>query len=483
MESIVNKIRNGALAQQQLIKASLIDQTAALIEDVKKRGIETIRLMFADQHGILRGKTVTARALLAAFTDGIRVPSTLLLKDVAHRTVFPVWSAQQDSPMHGAGDILLAPQADTFRVLPYAPHSALIHAEVFHTDGGVINFASRTVLAQAVAALDGAGYRATMGLEVEFNLFAVVDKALDHDATRMPAKPMTTQCINQGYQYLTATRYGENEALLDKIRRAAEAMQMPVRSVEIEMGPSQFEFTFDAADPITIADMAVNFRTLAKEVCQREGLFASFMPRPKLPNVAANGWHIHQSVTDTKTGRNIFLPGKNNEMEPIAGYWLAGLLTHAAASCLLTTPTVNGYKRYTAYQLAPNRIGWGEDNRGAMIRRIAATADNGSRLENRVADSSANPYFALASQLYSGLDGIAQQRTPPAALTSPYDSSAALLPCSLIDAIHAFEESSLYRSYLGEEFVTYLSRLKTAEWQRYLMTISEWEQNEYFSYY
>ena len=221
----------------------------------------------------------------------------------------------------------------------------------------------------------------------------------------MPGRPPVTRALNQGYQYLTETRYGENEALLDKLRRHAQAMGMPVRSVEIEMGPSQFEFTFAAADPMTIADMAVNFRTMAREVCHREGLLASFMARPRLENAASNGWHIHQSLADAD-GRNLFTPGADGALTPAANGWIAGLLRHAAASCIATTPTVNGYKRYTAYLLAPDRIGWAEDNRGAMLRTLLAPGDPASRVENRVPDSTANPYFALAFQILSGLDGL-----------------------------------------------------------------------------
>jgi glutamine synthetase len=297
----------------------------------------------------------------------------------------------------------------------------------------------------------------------------------------MPARPPETRALNQGYQYLTETRYGECEGILDKIRRAAQDMGMPVRSVEIEMGPSQFEFTFDPADPITIADMAVNFRTLVKEVCQREGLLASFMAKPKLPNVAANGWHIHQSIRDNKSGLNAFVSNVDGTPSKAASEWIAGLIANAPASCLLTSPTVNSYKRFAPYQLAPNKIGWGVDNRGAMIRALFDSDDAASRLENRVADSSANPYFALASQLLSGLDGLTKQLSPPESMSSPYDADTALLPRSLGDAIGAFESSELYRQYLGDEFADYLIHLKREEWDRYLMAVSDWEQSEYFT--
>ena len=480
MSDVIEKIRGGRLARAGLLTDAAIPGAADLVARAEADGLETIRIVFADPHGILRGKTVTRAALLSAFTSGLRLPSTLLLKDLAHRTVFPVWSETGDAPMHGAGDVLLIPDPATFRILPWSPHSAILHADVATISGDPVRFASRRVLKQAMSDLAAEGLEAVMGLEVEFQVFEVTDPARDHADTTMPARPPLTRSLNQGYQYLTETRYGESEALLDLLRRTAEAMGMPVRSVEIEMGPSQFEFTFAPADPLTIADMAVNFRTMVKEVCHREGLLATFMAKPKLPNAAANGWHIHQSLTETATGRNVFMPD-GDEIPEKAARWIAGLLAHAPASCIATTPTVNGYKRYTAYQLAPNRIGWGEDNRGAMIRALLSPGDGASRVENRVADSTANPYFALAFQIHSGLDGLTSGLPLPPRLTNPYDDAAERLPMSLLAAIECFEASAMYRARLGEDIVSYLARLKRAEWDRYLMTVSEWEQAEYFT--
>ena len=481
MGGVGERIRSGALVRSGAYSGEDVARAAETVAAVEADGIETVRMVFADPHGILRGKTITAEALTDAFASGIRATSTLLLKDVSHRTVFPVWSESGDAPMRGASDLLLVPVPDTFRRLPWSPHSAFLHCDVATPSGEPVPFASRRVLRAACDRLSERHLRAVMGLEVEFQVFEVTDPAREHADTTMPGRPPATRALNQGYQYLTETRYGESEALLDTIRRAAQSMGMPVRSVEIEMGPSQFEFTFAPGDPVTIADMAVTFRTMVKEVCHREGLLASFMARPRLPNAASNGWHIHQSVTDPN-GRNLFTSGADGAMTPTASGWIAGLLRHAAASCIATTPTVNGYKRYTAYQLAPNRIGWGEDNRGAMLRALLAPGDPASRVENRVADSTANPYFALAFQIHSGLDGLENGLTPPLPLASPYDDAAAeRLPASLLAAIERFEASELYRTALGDEFVSYLTRLKRAEWDRYLMTISEWEHAEYFT--
>ncbi|MEM7376781.1 MAG: glutamine synthetase, partial [Pseudomonadota bacterium] len=149
--------------------------------------------------------------------------------------------------------------------------------------------------------------------------------------------------------------------------------------------------------------------------------------------------------------------------------------------CLLTTPTVNGYKRYGEYQLAPNGIGWGTDNRGAMVRSVTAPGDPASRIENRVAESGANPYFALASQLACGLDGIENDRVAPPPLVNPYDDIDRQLPANLFEAIEAFARSDAMQGAFGSAFVDYLVTIKRAEWQRYTAALSQWEADEYFT--
>lgn len=245
------------------------------------------------------------------------------------------------------------------------------------------------------------------------------------------------------------------------------------------MGPSQFEFTFEPADALTHADNMIMFRTMVKEVCAREGMHATFMCRPKVEHSASSGWHLHQSLCDA-SGVNLFIPPAPGELSKHAGHWIAGLLAHASESCLLTTPTVNGYKRYQPFQLAPDRIEWGYDNRGAMVRALMAPGDKASRVENRVAEPAANPYFYFASQILSGLSGLKQELTAPEPVENPYDNDAHALPPSLIAAIEAFETGTLFRDTLGPDFADYMSVLKRAEWKRYLSIVTEWEQQEYF---
>lgn len=474
-------LAQGRLARRGLLDAGEIAAAARLLARVEEEGIETLRLVFPDQHGILRGKTLTARALPGALRSGLNVPSTLLLKDTSHRTVFDIWSGRGDSPMRGASDVMLVPRPATFRVLPWAPHSAWLICDVVERDGAAIPFASRTLLQSAIDRLAERGMEACMGLEVEFHVFARTDPALEHAGTIMPPRPPGTRATNQGYQFLTDARYGEIASLMDDLRRNAEGLGLDLRSLEIEMGPSQIECTFAPGDPMGQADAMVLFRAMVRETCAARGLLASFMPKPRLDNVFGNGWHIHQSVIENATGRNLFTPDGAGELTAEAAGWIAGLLEHAAASSLLIAPTVNSCKRYQPFQLAPNRIQWGQDNRGAMIRALLDPEGNAARIENRAPDTSANPYYAFAAQILAGLEGIRAGLTPPPPTETPYGAEHAELPGNLGAAIEAFARSKLYRREMGEEVVEYLVHLKRAEWERYLAAVSEWEQAEYFT--
>lgn len=484
--SVKDKIAAGILANSGVLSEAEVDRAAHLVSEFEAEAVETVRLVFVDQHGILRGKTIVASLLASVFTTGIGFPSTLLLKDTSHRTVFPVWNEDVSVGnliLQGASDVLAVPDPTTATFVPWSKHSRLILCRVIDRQFQPIPFSSNQVLAHAVKELSAEGYQAIFGLEAEFQVFKLVDPALAHEQSTMPPSSVSTNNTTQGWQYLTETRYGEVENLLDTIRRAAQEMKLAPRTVEIEMGPSQFEFTFDPSDPITQANRYVLFRTMVKEICQLRGLHASFMAKPKLQNAAANGWHIHQSLIEKESGKNLFTPEHSDELTPVAAGWVAGLLENASASCLLTTPTINGYKRYAPFQLAPNRVAWGYDNRGAMIRALLAPGDDASRFENRVADSTANPFFALSAQILSGLDGVRRGLHAPKPTSSPYAGSAERLPSNLIAAVDAMEQSDLYKKMLGEDFVNYITHIKRAEWERYLMTVSEWEQTEYFNLY
>ena len=459
--------------------------TAAVLEAVEAAGIRTVRISFADQHGILRGKVILAGGLAAALENGLGVTSTLLLKDTSHATVFPVWGDDAGfghGVMTGASDLVMLPDPSTYRALPWAPGTGWLLADLYDQDGAASHLSTRRILDRAVSRLADGGMAMTCGLEVEFAVYRVTAENLAHQQAGRPGQPPDTALVSQGYQYLTEQTYDRLEPVMELIRRQSEALALPLRTLEAEFGPSQFELTFQPGDPLSVADDMVLFRSMVKQVCAREGLHATFMCRPGVPNAMGNGWHIHQSVQDTGSGHNLFVPQSRDEpLSPVAAKWLAGLLAHAIESCLLTTPTINGYKRYQPYALAPDRVQWGRDNRGAMIRSLCRQGDAASRLENRVGEPAANPYLYIASQVLGGLDGIERGLTPPDPVEAPYDGNAERLPDNLADAIAAFDNSAFWRGALGDPFVDYYTHIKRAEWRRFLQWVTDWEQQEYFS--
>ncbi len=475
--------RAGFVSRFGLRDADGVALAAEVAEQVGASGLSSLRVSFADQHGLLRGKTVAAEAIGDALENGVSMTTTLLLKDTSHRTVFPVWKAEAvlglDS-LRGASDFIMVPDPATFRVLPWAPSSGWMLADLYFPDGTPVPLSSRRVARDAIAALAGAGYTYRTGLEVEFHVMRLVDPKLSAVDATHPAAPPEVTLLAHGYQYLTESRFDELEPVMELVRATAEGLRLPVRSMEVEFGPSQVEFTFHPADGLEQADNMVLFKSAVKQVCRRHGYHASFMCRPALPNVFSSGWHLHQCLVD-EHGDNAMVPPDAGELlSPVGRRFVAGLLEHAAASCLFTTPTINGYKRYRPYTLAPDRVHWGRDNKAAMIRVIGGAGDQGTRIENRVAEPAANPYLYYACQVHSGLDGISRGLEPPEPCDAPYETPARSLPASLVEAVQAARADEVMRSAMGEGFVDYVAAIKEAEIARFMSEVTDWEQREYF---
>jgi glutamine synthetase len=160
--------------------------------------------------------------------------------------------------------------------------------------------------------------------------------------------------------------------------------------------------------------------------------------------------------------------------------FLAGLVSHARAAAAFTTPTINGYKRYRSYSLAPDRAIWARDNRGVMIRVLGGPGDPATRLENRVGEPAANPYLYMASQIVTGLDGMQRMLDPGPSADTPYETPAPLLPKTLEDALAALRTDACLAEGFGKNFIDYYLRIKEAEIARYNAEVTEWEQREYF---
>lgn len=457
---------------------------ADALELIKANKIEVVRLAFADQHGILRGKTIAAADFESTVIGGHSMTSSLLLKDTAHRTTFPIWrgdNADMDD-YAGARDMIMMPDVKTFRILPWSPHSGWVLCDLVFQDQRPVPLSTRQIARDAAAGLEVLGYDFICGLEVEFHVYKLDDAGLNASAgVAQPGPAPQTSLLAHGFQYLTEMRYDQLEPVMDMIRRTCEGLDLPVRSFEIEMGPSQFEVTFHPMSGIAHADNMVLFRSAVKQVCRRNGYHATFMCRPRVPNALSSGWHLHQSLVDRKTGANAFTPLAGGDiLAPVGMAFAAGLLTHARDTSLFSAPTINAYKRYAPHSLAPDRVVWGRDNRGAMLRVIGGPGNDATRIENRIGEPAANPYLYLASQMYAGADGIRQNLTPPMVADSPYETDAPRLPSNLMEAVQLARQSTFLREAFGDGFMTYFITIKEAEIARYLADVSDWEHREYF---
>ncbi len=444
------------------------------------KGIKAVRFSFADQHGVLRGKTLSATAAEAAMERGVTVTSTLLLKDTSHRTVFPAFTPGGGigmPEMQGAADILMVPDPSTFRVLPWAPDTGWFLCDLKFPDGRSVPFSTRRQLRKALERLATVGYEFVAGLEVEFHVFRIKDPRLQPEDAGQPGTPPDVELLTTGYQLLTEHKYDQLEPLVELLRGHLEKLELPLRTFEIEFGPSQLEFTLGPRTGMDAADAMILLRSAIKQIARRHGYHATFMCRPKLPNVMSSGWHLHQSLT--RNGLNAFMSDKE-DLSETGKYYLSGLLTHARAATAFATPTINGYKRYRPYSLAPDRVIWGKENRGAMLRVVGGPRDPDTRIENRIGEPAANPYLYFASQVYSGLDGIERRMPMTRSADTPYEAKADFLPRTLEEALQHLKVNKALRDGFGNAFIDYYCRIKEAEIARFNLEVSDWEHREYF---
>ena len=454
---------------------------AALADQVHGMDLRQVRISWGDQHGILRGKTVEVDHFLGALVHGKDFQTATLIFDTTNNPAVPPFAAKGfgDPRMTGLPDAVLVPDPTTFRTLPWVERTGWVLADLYYRNGERVPFDTRGVLQRQLAALADEGYGFTAGVELEFYITRLVDPHMTFaDSGWPPAAPSVT-ALSHGYQYLTENRGDEADAILSVLRDHVVALGLPLATVEDEWGPGQVEFTFDPLPGLASADNVLLVRSAIKQICRRQGYHATFMARPALPHIVSSGWHLHQSLSDDVV-RNVFPGDGDSLLSPIAEHYLAGLLENARACSALTTPTINGYKRYISQSFAPDRIAWAEENRGAMIRISGARGDGTTHLENRVGEPAANPYLYMASQIISGRDGIARKLDPGPSADEAYDADVPLLPATLADALVHFETSDLMRRELGDPFVNYLSTIKRSEISRFNSAVTDWEQREYF---
>jgi glutamine synthetase len=470
-----------------------------LVKQVESSGIELIRLGWCDLHGVVRGKTIVASQLRQALANGVGMVSTLLLKDSSDRTAFKVFEpgiAQTLPGFSGASNFTLMPDPASWHVLPWTDKTGWLQCQPYLADGRIVPLDSRHVLQQAVQRLTERGWQMRCGLEVEFHIYRLKDPLhghdLDPDRAGWPGPAPEVSLIHPGFNLLTEALFDQAEEPLRIVQRTAQALGLPLISLEIELGPSQVEAVFDVSDALTAADNMVLFRNATRQALRRAGYHATFMCRPPFEHIMSSGWHLHQSMCERLTGHNVFMrdapaPGSSpldalQVLSDAGAAYLAGLLAHAPALTALCTSTSNGYGRFRPNAMAPQSILWGRDNRGAMLRVIGAAGDAATRIENRLGEPAANPYLYMASQIHAGLAGVDAQLKAPEATETPYSPGATLIPTSLANAVRALQKDPTLCQALGQPFVDYYSTLKLAEHQRLALAedAQEFHRREYF---
>jgi glutamine synthetase len=465
---------------------------------VEAQGLELVRFSWCDLHGVLRGKTLVAAAAERALRDGVGMVSTLMLKDTSDRTAFKVFEPGGTASLPGFGfanNLMLLADPDSFRQLPWTPSTGWLQAQPWFQDGQPVELDTRRVLQRALARLADAGFTMKCGLEVEFHIYKLQDAQpqLDPMQAAWPGPAPAVTLVHPGYNLLTEAWYDLAEEPLRIVQHTAQALGLPLLSLEVELGPSQVEAVFDATDALTAADNMVLFRNAVKMALRRAGYHATFMCRPPFPNIMSSGWHLHQSLLDARTGRNVFRreapePGTGPDdaghtLSAVGERYLAGLLQHARGMTVFCTPTANGFGRFRPNALAPQSVLWGRDNRGAMLRVVGDCSDEATRIENRIGEPAANPYLYFASQVHAGLDGIARQLKAPPATDAPYAGAGEHLPTSLGEALDALRTDATLCEAFGPAFIDYFTRIKQSEQQRFdaAEDKDEFQRREYFA--
>jgi glutamine synthetase len=486
-------IQQGAAASSlgRLNFAALIGQDSpehqemltSILAKIDEEELEVIRVAFVDTHGIVRIRPIEARLFPQAVRNGVPFTTALLAMDSANsifQNVFARDGGFGRDTMGGAGDMLAIPDLSTFRVLPWAHKCAWVVSDLYLLSGERCPLDPRLIMQTACERLARQGLTYIGGVELECHILKITEPRNDLSDCTQPSTPPGVEALRHGYQYMSENVLDELEPIITRIRHALTSVGVPLRIIEAEWGPGQIEISLDPMENMAAADAVIILRAAVKQVCRRMGLLASFMSTPALPNVLSSGWHLHQSLFHTGSGENAFAePGVL--LSSTGLHYVGGLLEHARASAAFSNPTINGYKRLNANPLAPKRVVWAYDNKGAMCRLVGGMGNPVTHIENRSGEPAANPYLYMGSQIVAGLDGITNKIDPGSPLADPHaQTQKPLMPSSLCEAVDALSASTMYREALGNEFIDHYISVRRHEIGRFQSHVSDWEHREYF---
>ncbi|AOX45584.1 glutamine synthetase family protein [Microbacterium sp. BH-3-3-3] len=438
--------------------------TAELDAAIETGEIDTVVVAFPDAQGRLVGKRVAARFWRdEVLPHGAEACNYLLSVDVDLNTVDGYAMSSWET---GYGDMLLVPDLDTLRRLPWQPGTALVMADLAWGDRQHVGQSPRGILNAQRARLAERGLTAYAGTELEFIVF-------DDSFREAWAKGYTglraSTDYNVDYNLLATTRL---EPLLRDIRLGMDGAGMYCEGVKGECNLGQQEIAFRYAEALETADNHTIYKNGAKEIADRHGKSLTFMA--KFNEREGNSCHIHLSVRGD--GGDAVMAGDGaHGFSPLMEHWIAGILATLREFTLLYAPTINSYKRFALGSFAPTGVAWGVDNRTCALRVVG----HGSslRVENRVPGGDVNPYLAISAIIAGGLYGIENELPLPEPLSgNAYTSGVDTLPTTLREAAELFRASTIARAAFGDDVVEHYLNQARIEVEAFDAAVTDWER-------
>ena len=431
---------------------------------IRDHGISEVEAIIPDMAGIARGKLMPAQKF--AEDEGMRLPESIFLQTVTGD--YPADTSAAMSPAEI--DIVLKADPKTVRVVPWAaePTAQVIH-DCYYSNGQRVTMAPRQVLQHVLELYAQRGWEPVVAPELEFYL---VEPNLDADYQLKPPVGRSGRS-EPGRQSYSIAAVNEFDPLFDDLYAFCEAQDIEIDTLIHEDGPAQMEINLLHGEALNLADQAFLFKRTAREAALRHKMYATFMAKPHAKE-PGSAMHIHQSIVDKKTRRNIFSNADGTPSQLFFAH-IAGLQRYLPDAMCLLAPNVNSYRRISRFQLAPINVQWGYDNRTAGLR-VPVSSPEARRVENRISGADANPYIAIATSLACGYLGMIEGLQPSAPVTGSAHDMPFGLPRSLDEAIRRLRNCEPLVRLLGDPFVTAYTVVKEAEYEVFLEVISSWER-------
>ena len=436
----------------------------ALAEWLRENAVDEVECVTPDFAGIGRGKVMPASKF--SRYQPLFLPTSLFFMTITGG--YP--ELEDFNTYETDADLMLRPDLRTARAVPWAndPSVQVIH-DVCDRQGRLIEFAPRSVLRRVLAHYRNRGWQPVVAPEIEFYL---TRPNTDPDDPLEPPVGRSGRIAAKAQAY-SISAVDEYDTVIEHIYDYAEAQNLEIDTIIQEAGAAQLEINLRHGDPLDLADQVFLFKRLIREVALRCGCYATFMAKP-MAEQPGSAMHLHQSVIDAGTGRNIFSAPDGAPTEAFR-WFVGGQQAYLRAACCLLAPYVNSYRRLVPDMTAPINLDWGRDNRTTGLR-VPISEPDAQRVENRVAGADANPYLSIAASLAAGYLGIESRIEPrPEVTTDSYDRDRGL-PYGLLEAIQEFRDCAPLREMLGEGFSRLYMAVKEHEFQEFMRVISPWER-------